>query len=112
MANMTDAHSAFKALGDPARLRILEFLSHPDATCCSFADRVCACDVEGILGLSQPAVSHHMKILVQAGLVTPEKDGRWVYYRINRPRFREIAQWLGQFGRQGAAAPVKKQTAA
>jgi ArsR family transcriptional regulator, arsenate/arsenite/antimonite-responsive transcriptional repressor len=109
---MINTHSAFKALGDPARIRILEFLWRPEAECCSFEDKVCACDVEGILGLSQPAVSHHMKILVQAGLVTSEKDGRWVYYRINRPRFRELAQWLGQFGKLAATAPAKKQTAA
>jgi ArsR family transcriptional regulator len=108
---MTDTLSAFKALSDPARIRIIEFLWRPEAECCSFEDKVCACDMETVLGLSQPAVSHHMKILVQAGLVLTEKDGRWVHYRLNRPRFREVAQWLGQFGKQGAAAP-KKQAAA
>jgi ArsR family transcriptional regulator len=105
---MTDVLSACKALGDPARLRIIEFLWRPEASCCSFEDKVCACDIEGVLGLSQPAVSHHMKILAQAGLVLSEKDGRWVYYRLNRPRFREVAQVLGQFGRQGAAPAPKK----
>ncbi len=109
---MTDTLSAFKALGDPARIRILEFLWRPEAGCCSLEDKVCACDVETMLGLSQPAVSHHMKILVQAGLVLSGKEGRWVYYRINRPRFRETAQWLGQFGKQGAVATAKKQAAA
>jgi ArsR family transcriptional regulator len=103
---MTDTLAAFKALGDPARIRIVEFLWRPEAECCSFEDKVCACDMETVLGLSQPAVSHHMKILVQAGLVLTEKDGRWVHYRLNRPRFREVAQWLGQFGKQ-AAAPKK-----
>jgi ArsR family transcriptional regulator len=101
---MIDPVSAFKALSDPARLRILDFLWRPNADCCSLEDKVCACDVEALLGLSQPAVSHHMKILVQSGLVTAEKEGRWVYYRINRPRFREVAQWLGQFARNEAAA--------
>lgn len=109
---MSDTLPAFKALGDPARIRILEFLWRPDAECCSLEDKVCACDVETMLGLSQPAVSHHMKILVQAGLVLSGKEGRWVYYRINRPRFREIAQWLGQFGKQGAVAAPKKHAAA
>jgi ArsR family transcriptional regulator len=108
LANMNDASSAFKALGDSARIRILEFLWRPDAACCSLEDKVCACDVEAMLGLSQPAVSHHMKVLVQAGLVTSGKDGRWVYYRVNRPRFREVAQWLGQFGRNAAPAAPKK----
>jgi ArsR family transcriptional regulator len=109
---MSDTLSAFKALGDPARIRILEFLWRPDAACCSLEDKVCACDVETMLGLSQPAVSHHMKILVQAGLVLSGKEGRWVYYRINRPRFREVTQWLGQFGKQGAVATPKKHAAA
>ena len=109
---MTDTLSVFKALGDPARIRIIEFLWRPEAECCSFEDKVCACDMETVLGLSQPAVSHHMKILVQAGLVLSEKDGRWVYYRLNRPRFREVAQWLAQFGKQAATVLPKKQSAA
>jgi len=109
---MTDTLSAFKALGDPARIRIIEFLWRPEAECCSFEDKVCACDMENVLGLSQPAVSHHMKILVQAGLVLSEKEGRWVYYRLNRQRFREVAQWLAQFGKHAAAAVSKKQSAA
>ena len=108
MTGMNDAALTFKALGDPARIRILQFLWRPDAACCSLEDKVCACDVEAMLGLSQPAVSHHMKILVQAGLVTSGKDGRWVYYRVNRPRFREVAQWLGQFGRNAVPAAPKK----
>src|SRR5260370_41864009 len=77
----------FKALADPARVRIIEFLRRPDAACCTVEDRVCACDLEGPLGLSQPAVSHHLKILVRADLVLAEKAGRFVYYRVNRPRF-------------------------
>lgn len=100
---MTDTLCAFKALSDPARLRILEFLWRPDSACCSFEDKVCACDMENVLGLSQPAVSHHMKILVQAELVIAEKEGRWVYYRINRPRFCEVAQWLAPFGKNDAS---------
>jgi ArsR family transcriptional regulator len=108
VATMTDDLSACKALGDPARLRIVDFLWRPEASCCSFEDRVCACDIEGVLGLSQPAVSHHMKLLVQAGLVASEKDGRWVYYRLNRERFRELAQFFGQFGKQGTAPATKK----
>lgn len=107
---MIDPVSAFKALSDPARLRILDFLWRPNAACCSLEDKVCACDVETLLGLSQPSVSHHMKILAQAGLVTAAKEGRWVYYRINRPRFREVSQWLSQFSRSGE--PAKKPQAA
>lgn len=95
----------FKALADPARLRIIAFLRRPDAACCTVEDRVCACDLEGPLGLSQPAVSHHLKILVQAGLVLAEKAGRFVYYRVNRPRFAELQRWLGDFAGEFADVP-------
>ena len=87
----------FKALSDPLRLRILEFLRRPDAACCSTEDKVCACDLEGLLGLSQPTISHHMKLLVQAGLVTAEKSGRWVYYRIDREAFARASDYLAGF---------------
>lgn len=89
--------ATFKALSDPVRLRILEYLRRPEATCCSTEDRVCACDLEGLLGLSQPTISHHMKLLVQSGLVTSEKSGRWVYYRIDRPAFAAAAAYLAGF---------------
>ena len=102
---MSDQDQLFKALADPARLRIIEFLRRPDAACCTVEDRVCACDLEGPLGLSQPAVSHHLKILVQAGLLLSEKAGRFVYYRINRPRFAELQTWLGGFAGEFAAVP-------
>ena len=72
-----------KALADPARLAIVEFLRAPQADCCSRGDGVCACDLEGVLDLSQPTVSHHMKVLVAAGFVRPEKRGRWVYYELD-----------------------------
>lgn len=109
---MDDLLAVFKALGDPARLRIIEFLYRPDAACCSAEDKVCACDVESLLKLSQPAVSHHMKILTQAGLVSAEKEGRWVYYRLNRRRFRELSQHLAQFGKADTAAKSPSRRAA
>jgi ArsR family transcriptional regulator len=93
----------FKALSDPLRLRILEFLRRPDAECCSTEDRVCACDIEGLLGLSQPTISHHMKLLVQAGLVVAEKSGRWVYYRVDRNAFAAAAAFLAGFTGDGTA---------
>lgn len=88
-----------KALADPARLKILEFLRKPDSQCCTFADRVCACDIEPLLGLSQPATSHHMRILVRAGLVTSEKDGRFIYYRLNSAAFASAVEFLARFTR-------------
>lgn len=65
-----------KALADPTRLGLLRLIaSHPDAT-------ACICDLTGPLGVSQPTVSHHMKILAEAGLVTRRQHGRWVHYSV------------------------------
>lgn len=67
---------SFGALADPIRLRLLSLIASSDA------DEVCACDLIEPSGRSQPTVSHHMKVLVDAGLVTREKRGLWVWYRL------------------------------
>ncbi len=71
---------SFAALSDPIRLRMLS------AVAAQAGDEVCACDLVELSGRSQPTVSHHMKILVDAGLVTREKRGLWVWYRIEPTR--------------------------
>ena len=71
---------AFAALSDPIRLRMLS------AIAAERGEEVCACDLVELSGRSQPTVSHHMKILVDAGLVTREKRGLWVWYRIEPNR--------------------------
>jgi ArsR family transcriptional regulator len=83
-----------KVLADPTRMKIVEFLLDPVASCCSRDDGVCGCDLEAFLGLSQPTVSHHMKALTAAGFVTAEKRGRWVYYALVPESFRELAAQL------------------
>ena len=66
----------FKALADPNRLRILSIVStSPEA-------ETCVCDLSEPLGLGQPTVSHHLKILVEAGLLNREKRGVWAYYSL------------------------------
>ena len=65
----------FKALGDPHRLTMLATLARAD-------DEVCVCDFTSALPLNQPTVSHHLKILREAELVTCERRGTWVYYRL------------------------------
>jgi ArsR family transcriptional regulator len=76
------------ALADPVRLRIVSMLlASPDGTSCG-------CDLEGPLGLSQPTVSHHLKVLREAGLVVGERRGRWVHYRVVSERLDEIARAL------------------
>lgn len=74
----------FKALSDPARLKILSFLGNQDAgKCCGTEEGICACDLEAVTELSQPTVSHHMKLLISANLVAGEKRGKWMFYRID-----------------------------
>jgi ArsR family transcriptional regulator, arsenate/arsenite/antimonite-responsive transcriptional repressor len=66
----------FKALGDPTRVRLLSLIAaHQDG-------EACICDLTEPVGLSQPTVSHHMKQLVDAGLVTRDQRGKWAYYRV------------------------------
>lgn len=66
----------FKALGDPTRLRLLSLVAaHADG-------EACVCDLNEPLDLSQPTVSHHLKILVDAGLLTRTKRGTWSYYKL------------------------------
>ncbi|MCE9523688.1 MAG: metalloregulator ArsR/SmtB family transcription factor [Alphaproteobacteria bacterium] len=100
---MTDPDRIFKALSDPARLKILDFLRSPTSGCCVFEDRICACDLERVLGVSQATVSHHMKLLIDAGLVSGAKQGRWMMYRINAATFERVGAWVAQFGAQASA---------
>ncbi|GHH38652.1 ArsR/SmtB family transcription factor [Lentzea cavernae] len=66
----------FKALGDPVRLRLLSMIaSRPGG-------EVCVCELTPAFDLSQPTISHHLKLLRQAGLVGSERRGTWVYYRL------------------------------
>lgn len=97
---------ALKALADPVRLRIVEFLHRPVASCCAREDGVCACDLDSYLGLTQPTISHHMKILVDAGLVHSEKHGRWVYYELDHEAFTRIVESLGKY-QAPAPSPLK-----
>lgn len=62
-----------KALSDPTRLRLMSLIA---AT-----DELCVCDLMGPFGVSQPTISHHLKVLRSAGLVDCERRGTWVYYR-------------------------------
>ena len=94
---MNDLAAKLKALADPVRLTILEFLLEPVQTCCARAEGVCACDFETVLGLSQPTVSHHMKLLVQAGFVRAEKRGRWVYYGLEPEAFEALQDALSRY---------------
>ena len=94
---MDDLALKLKAIADPHRLNILNFLLEPIQSCCSREDGVCGCDLETFLGLSQPAVSHHMKLLVQAGFVRSEKRGKWVYYDLLPAAFAALREELARY---------------
>lgn len=82
--NAEDMAATFAALGDPVRLRIVSLLAAaPDGT-------ACGCDLESPLGLSQPTVSHHLRVLREAGLVEGDRQGRWVHYRIVPERLEDL----------------------
>ena len=66
----------FKALADPTRVKLLSLIAAADG------GEACVCDLIAPVQLSQPTVSHHMKLLVDAGLITREQRGKWAYYRI------------------------------
>lgn len=71
-----DLARTLKAIADPARLRLLSLISAHDG------GEACVCDLTEPLGLSQPTVSHHLKVLVDAGLLTRDKRGVWAYFTL------------------------------
>ena len=76
----------FKALGDPTRVAILNRLAT--------AGEVCVCDLNAAFDLSQPTISHHLKLLREAGLVESERRGTWAYYRLVPEAIAELASAL------------------
>jgi ArsR family transcriptional regulator len=72
----TDLARIFKALADPARLRLVSIVAAHEG------QEACVCDLTEPLGLSQPTVSHHLKILVDAGIFTRDQRGKWAYYAL------------------------------
>jgi len=74
----------FKALGDPTRVRILNLI----AQC---GGEVCACDLYEPVGLAQPTVSHHLKKLVDAGLLEREQRGKWAFFSLKRDAVEKLA---------------------
>ena len=75
----------FKALGDPTRVRLVNLIAQGDG------GEVCMCDLMEPVGLSQPTVSHHMKKLVDAGLVEREQRGRWAFFSLKRDAVEKLA---------------------
>lgn len=76
-----------KALGDPVRVRLVDVLR-------KHAGKVCVCELTPLFDLSQPTISHHLKVLREAGIVGVERQGLWGYYYVQPDALKELNQWL------------------
>jgi ArsR family transcriptional regulator len=76
-----------KALGDPVRLQLVDVLRR-------HAGKVCVCELVPLFDLAQPTVSHHLKVLRQAGIVGSEREGLWAYYYVIPDALTELSAWL------------------
>jgi ArsR family transcriptional regulator, arsenate/arsenite/antimonite-responsive transcriptional repressor len=79
-----------KALADPARLRLVSLLATAES------GELCACDLPEAIGRSQPTVSHHLSLLVTAGLVEREQRGKWAWFRLRHDRLADLRAALGE----------------
>src|SRR5918912_661675 len=76
-----------KALGDPVRLQLVDVLR-------KHAGKVCVCELVPLFELSQPTVSHHLKVLREAAIVGSERQGLWAYYYVETDALEELSRWL------------------
>ena len=95
-ASAEDLAAIFRALADPGRLRLLSFIAAQPAA------EACVCHLTEPSGLSQPTVSHHLKVLTAAGLLERERRGTWIFYRLVPARVEAL--------RQALALPTEKAT--
>jgi ArsR family transcriptional regulator len=77
----------FAALGDPVRLRLFSIVASEG--------EVCSCNLEGPLGKSQPTISHHTRVLAEAGLIVGDKRGRWTWWRVVPEQLAALSEVLG-----------------
>ena len=84
----TGLAQVFKALGDPVRLRLLPLIG------AHRGGEVCVCDLTTAFDLTQPTISHHLKVLREAGIITSERRGTWVYYRLVPAALERMASLL------------------
>ena len=90
----------YKALGDESRLKIIQMLTEQE---------MCVCEIIDKLNMSQPAVSHHLKILKQAGFVTDSREGKWIYYALNYGVFKDVFKGENTKIIQSYAEPIKRK---
>lgn len=81
--------SGFEIFAHPVRLQLLDVLARNEG-------RVCVCDLQAAVPVKQPTVSHHLRLLREAGLVHSEKSGQWVYYRVRRDVLQELSRRVSE----------------
>jgi ArsR family transcriptional regulator len=86
--NAEDLAVLLKAVADPARLQLISLI-RASANC-----EACVCDLTESMGLSQPTISHHLRILTSAGVLTREQRGTWAWFTLNPKRLKEISRLL------------------
>lgn len=84
----TDYAKVLKALGEPTRLQIMDMIS---------CGELCACVILEKFNITQPTLSHHMKVLCDAGLADARKEGKWMYYSVNLDAVKELAEFVEMF---------------
>lgn len=103
--------AVLKAIAEPTRLRLLSLVAAREGA------EACVCELTDPVGLSQPTVSHHLKILVDAGLLEREQRGRWAYYRLIPDALQTLAQLMAattrdaRHGQRGRRAPSRTRRA-
>lgn len=83
-----DLARVFKAVGDPVRLRLLSLIASHDG------GEACVCDLTDAFALTGPTISHHLKVLRESGLITGERRGTWIYYRVAADTLARLAAVL------------------
>jgi ArsR family transcriptional regulator len=87
-AQAVDLARVFKALGDPVRLRLVSLIAAHEG------GEACVCDLTDAFDLSGPTISHHLKVLREAGLIDGDRRGTWIYYRVRPEALTELARVL------------------
>jgi ArsR family transcriptional regulator, arsenate/arsenite/antimonite-responsive transcriptional repressor len=95
----------FKAMGDPVRLQLLSLIaSHAGG-------EACVCDLTDVFDLTGPTISHHLKVLREAGLITGDRRGTWIYYRVRPELLAQVSAVLVPAALENAAAPPAEREA-
>jgi len=105
MPEMTAPEAALigKALGDPTRLGIYSYIAERRG------ELFCG-EVGNCCGLSMATISHHLRVLTQAGLITSRRQGQFIFYRAIRPRLTEYRKYLAKFGKKSASTQRKQKS--